>query len=81
MLHYEAHGHENSPHVLMEFVEASDRPLEMLFKYSMKQRPMIMEWSRANVLPIFTKGDAANALNYWPVSLMNVVSKMLEKII
>ena len=38
-------------------------------------------WKQANVLPIFEKGDRSNFGNYRPISLLNIYSKVCEKII
>ena len=38
-------------------------------------------WKQANVLPIFKKGDQSDFGNYRPVSLLNISSKVCEKII
>ena len=38
-------------------------------------------WKQANVLPIFKKGDRSDFGNYRPVSLLNICSKVCEKII
>ena len=38
-------------------------------------------WKQANVLPIFKKGDRSDFGNYRPVSLLNICSKVCQKII
>ena len=38
-------------------------------------------WKQANVLPIFKKGDKSDFDNYRPISLLNISSKVCEKII
>ena len=38
------------------------------------------QWKQAIVLPIFTKGDSSVTNNYWPISLLLVVSKALERV-
>ena len=39
------------------------------------------EWRKANVVPIFKKGDHAAASNYRPVSLTSICSKVMEHIV
>ena len=38
-------------------------------------------WKRANITPIYKKGDRASPSNYCPVSLTSIVSKGLESIV
>ena len=38
-------------------------------------------WKQANVLPIFKKGDGSDFGNYRPVSLLNICSKVCEKLV
>jgi len=38
-------------------------------------------WKLANVTPVHKKGSKANATNYRPISLLPIVSKIMEKII
>ena len=38
-------------------------------------------WKIANVCPIFKKGDPAVASNYRPISLLNTIEKVFERIL
>ena len=38
-------------------------------------------WKRANVVPVFKKGEKSNLINYRPVSLTPIICKLLEKIL
>lgn len=40
-----------------------------------------MEWRRANIVPIFKKGDKTNLQNYRRISLTSVLSKILETVV
>ena len=40
-----------------------------------------LSWSRANIAPIFKKGDRSLAANYRPISLTSICCKILEHII
>ena len=42
---------------------------------------MPSDWKHANVCPIYKKGDKHNAINYRPVSLTCILSKLCEHII
>jgi hypothetical protein len=39
------------------------------------------EWKSANITPLFKKGDRSAPVNYRPVSLTSVCSKMMDLII
>lgn len=39
------------------------------------------DWKFPHVLPFFKSGDAENVQNYRPISLLPVISKILEKIV
>ncbi len=39
------------------------------------------QWKLANVIPIFKKDDRQSKLNYRPVSLLDSLSKIVEKIV
>ncbi len=38
-------------------------------------------WKHAMIIPLFKKGDQENVSNYRPISLLPVLSKILEKIV
>ena len=52
-----------------------------LFNKSLMTSKVPNEWKRANVVPIFKKGDPSLTNNYRPVSLLPVISKILERCI
>ena len=53
----------------------------LLFQASLDQGCLPSDWKRANVVPIFKKGDRGRVENYRPISLTSVTSKILEHII
>ena len=55
--------------------------LQSIFQQSLDQSEVPLDWKRANIVPIFKKGDRTKPSNYRPVSLTAVVSKMLEHIV
>lgn len=69
---------EVSLHMLGQFTEALNGPLETLFKKSLMEDVPGM-WKKANVKPTFKKGDPETALNCRLISQTGVVSKTLEK--
>ena len=50
-----------------------------LFNKSLYTGALPQEWKEANVVPVFKKGDAEYAENYRPISLLPLVSKILER--
>ena len=56
-------------------------PLTILFNKSMKEETVPLAWNKANVIPIYKKGDRHLAENYRPVSLTSVPCKVMESII
>ena len=56
-------------------------PLYHLFSLSLSQNYLPIEWRTHLVKPIFKSGDKTSVKNYRPISLLPIVSKVLEKII
>ena len=57
------------------------QPLTKIFNHSVKLGKVPKDWKLANVTPIYKKGDKKVTLNYRPISLTSVTSKIIEKII
>ena len=55
--------------------------LTSIYRASLQQATVPEEWKKANVVPIFKKGDHSAASNYRPVSLTSIASKVMEHII
>ena len=53
----------------------------LFFQASLKQGTIPTDWTTANVVPIFKKGDRLDPGNYRPISLTSITCKMLEHII
>ena len=56
-------------------------PMTKLCRLSLEQGTCPKNWKRANVVPIFKKGDKSCAMNYRSVSLLPIFSKVLEKVV
>ena len=52
-----------------------------LFNYSLNTNTVPSSWKISNVCPIFKSGDPPLPLNYKPVSLLNSIEKVFERII
>jgi hypothetical protein len=55
--------------------------LTIIFRQSMETGNLPDDWKKANIAPIFKKGDRSNPANYRPVSLTSIACKMLEHIV
>ena len=53
----------------------------LLFQASLDQGTLPSDWKRANIVPVYKKGDRGRVENYRPISLTSVSSKILEHII
>ena len=69
------------PRVLKELAEQLALPLSLVFTKSVKEGYLPYQWKRANVCPIFKKGNRSDPANYRPVSLTSIVCKIMERII
>jgi hypothetical protein len=56
-------------------------PITFLINQSISEETVPDELKIAKVKPLFKKGDRLNPENYRPVSILNIVSKILEKAI
>ena len=65
--------------------ELSSRPLSFplcdLFNFSLLKGKVSAIWKEANVTPVFKKDDPSCVSSYRPISLLNTIGKVLEKVI
>ena len=57
------------------------QPLTELYNYLFKHHYFPDEWKIARIVPVFKKGDSSKVENYRPISVLNIISKIFEKII
>lgn len=57
------------------------RPLTHIFNCSFREAKVPTELKLAKIIPIFKKGDMKSPGNYRPISLLNSISKILEKLV
>ncbi|KAK4825533.1 hypothetical protein QYF61_000110 [Mycteria americana] len=69
------------PRVLRELAEVLTKPLSILYQQSWLSREVPVDWSLANVMPIYKKGQKEDPENCRPVSLTSVPGKVMEQTI
>ena len=70
-----------SSRMLQETARSISPSLTELFNLSLKKAKVPDQWKISNITPIFKSGDPSSALNYHPISLLPLISKILERII
>ncbi|KAF2345377.1 Reverse transcriptase domain [Trinorchestia longiramus] len=69
------------PRVLKETAEVISEPLTKIFNRYLETGIVPDDWKRANVTPIFKKGNKQIPNNYRPISLTSVISKTIERLL
>ena len=70
-----------SPAILKHCAKDLAPSLVTLFNLSMEQSKVPTSWKSANVIPVHNKGDRYPVSNYRAISLLSIVSKVMEKCI
>ena len=70
-----------SSRILRETARSVSSSLTELFNLSLKKAKVPDQWKISNMTPIFKSGGPSSALNYHPISLLPLISKILERII
>jgi hypothetical protein len=77
-----ATGPDDIPALVLKHCSSSlGKPLAALFKLSFNIGCIPQEWKNANVVPVFKAGDKSDPNNYRPISLLCIISKIMETII
>lgn len=56
-------------------------PIYLLFHKSLKQGTFPSEWKKSYIIPIHKKGSKAVITNYRPISIINTIAKVFEKVV
>lgn len=70
-----------SPQVLKKCAVQLAPSLTKLFNLCMSKSVLPSQWKSANIIPVFKKGDKDDVCNYRPISLLCIVSKVMERCI
>ena len=65
--------------LLSELADVISPSLTRLFNISLSLGVVPTKWKRANITPVFKKDDPTLSCNYRPISLLCVLSKVLER--
>ena len=68
------------PLLLKELRDEIAPIIQIIFERSIQTGKLPADWSRAQVTPIFKKGNKSSAANYRPISLTCILCKVLEHI-
>lgn len=55
--------------------------LQVIFTQTLNESNIPDDWRKANICPIFKKGDKSDPCNYRPISLTSIASKIMEHIL
>ncbi len=69
------------PRILKDHAPLIAPMLQCVFQRSIDEGQVPADWLRANVAPIFKKGNRSAAANYRPVSLTCICSKLMEHVL
>ena len=70
-----------SPKLLKHCAVPLCQPLHHLFHLSLSQHYIPLDWRTHLVKPVLKSGNSSSVKNYRPISLLCIVSKILEKIV
>ena len=70
-----------SPRLLRQCAHELAYPLATLFNHCLQTSTWPKNWKTSNVVPVHKKGGKSEAKNYRPVSLLPVLSKVLETVV
>ena len=70
-----------SPRIIKECIHIFIDPLCKIMNMSLSQGVVPDKLKVAKVVPVYKKSDRKNVINYRPIALLPIFSKILEKII
>ena len=77
-----AHGHDQIRICMLKICcKTICKPMECIFGECLNTGLFPLEWKKANLVPVYKKGDKQCLINYCPVSILPICSKIFEKLI
>ena len=77
-----SHGHDAlTNEILKKFSYILYRPIASIINKSIFEAKVPEIWKKSRIIPLYKGGDALEIVNYRPVSLCPVASKVLEKVV
>ena len=67
--------------ILIESSDVISKPLCDLYNNSLNTSRVPLDWKCSNVCAVFKKGDPSDPSNYRPISLLNTMEKVFERIV
>lgn len=67
------------PNLIKDSAEMISKPMAFIVNLSLKTGVMPTEWKIALIKPLHKSGEGANPDNYRPISILPVLSKIMEK--
>ena len=61
--------------------ESIYKPLNLIFKSCLETGQFPSDWKKANVVPVFKKGDKQLLKSYRPISLLPIIGKIFERLL
>ena len=75
-------GCDNVPPIFLVSCAASlSLPITILFRKSLQDCALPVVWKRAQIIPIHKKGSRLQIDNYRPISILNCIGKLFERIV
>lgn len=76
------HNTHTLSHALLKSLVVEVAPiLTLIFKHSINTSCVPSDWKTTNFVPIFKKSDSKPLLNYLPISIARVPSRLIEHVI
>ena len=75
-------GHDNIDNIMLKKLkEELVKPLALIFNASIETDKFPSNMKIAEVVPLHKGGNKQEKNNYWPISLLLTISKLLEKVV
>ena len=67
------------PIILKNLKDSVSPIIQIIFEKSLQTGQLPLDWTKANVCPIYKKGNKANPANYRPISLTCILCKTMSR--